>query len=73
MPQLHLINFGFDAATLSYIKKKMDLAKMLGIKFYLHEFIDHESKAHSNHIFEKIGPSLNKDEAKFYYFNRNDK
>ena len=51
----------------------MDLAKMLGIKFYLHEFIDHESKAHSNHIFEKIGPSLNKDEAKFYYFNRNDK
>lgn len=42
-PQLHLINVGFDVATLSYIKKKIDLAKMIGIKFYLHEFIDRES------------------------------
>jgi len=38
-PQLHILNIGFDDASLSYIRKKIDLASSIGIKFQLHQFI----------------------------------
>jgi 5,10-methylene-tetrahydrofolate dehydrogenase/methenyl tetrahydrofolate cyclohydrolase len=39
-PQLHIVNVGFDDASLSYIKKKADLASSIGIHFQLHQFIE---------------------------------
>jgi 5,10-methylene-tetrahydrofolate dehydrogenase/methenyl tetrahydrofolate cyclohydrolase len=35
---------GFNAASLSYIKKKITLAKTLGIKFELHQFVEKTGK-----------------------------
>lgn len=39
VPQLDIINIGFDAPSLSYIKKKIDLAESIGIRFNLHQFL----------------------------------
>lgn len=39
-PQLHIVNVGFDDASLSYIKKKIDLASSIGIRFQLHQFVE---------------------------------
>ena len=43
-PQLDIINLGFDDASLSYIKKKIDLASSIGIRFELHQFMDEGDK-----------------------------
>lgn len=32
-PELHIMNVGFDDASLSYIKEKINLASSIGIKF----------------------------------------
>ena len=37
-PKLHIINIGFDDASLSYIHKKIDIATSIGINFELHQF-----------------------------------
>jgi 5,10-methylene-tetrahydrofolate dehydrogenase/methenyl tetrahydrofolate cyclohydrolase len=39
-PQLHIVNVGFNDASLSYIKKKIDLALSIGIRFQLHQFVE---------------------------------
>lgn len=43
-PRLDILNIGFQDASLSYIKKKIDLATSIGIRFNLHQFLDqHQS------------------------------
>jgi 5,10-methylene-tetrahydrofolate dehydrogenase/methenyl tetrahydrofolate cyclohydrolase len=39
-PRLDIINIGFNAASLSYIKKKISIASYLGINLKLHQFVE---------------------------------
>jgi 5,10-methylene-tetrahydrofolate dehydrogenase/methenyl tetrahydrofolate cyclohydrolase len=52
-PRLDILNVGFQDASLSYIKKKIDLASSIGIRFSLHQFLD--DPRHPHHpTFQKI-------------------
>ena len=66
-PQLHIVNVGFNDASLSYIKKKMDLAAQVGIRFQLHQFVDHPQHAHLN-AFKKMTERAEEGEVKMYEY-----
>lgn len=54
-PELHIVNIGFNDASLSYIKKKIDLASTVGIRFKLHQFIEKNTpETKLNKDFKKI-------------------
>jgi 5,10-methylene-tetrahydrofolate dehydrogenase/methenyl tetrahydrofolate cyclohydrolase len=49
---------GLDDASLSYIKKKIDLAASIGINFKLHQFMEDRINAEKYHeTFKKISKS----------------
>lgn len=52
VPQLHILSVGWDSASLSYIRKKMDLATATGIRFHLHQFVPHGQPYPT--VFQKI-------------------
>jgi predicted PilT family ATPase len=61
------VNVGFDDASLSYIKKKIDLASSIGIRFQLHQFIEkQESSIHLHRNFEKIRKSSKEGDIRLY-------
>lgn len=66
-PQLHIVNVGFNDASLSYIKKKMDLAGQVGIRFQLHQFVDHPQHSHLV-AFKKMTERVEEGEVKMYEY-----